>query len=43
MAILKKLAVRAVDDLWDAIARAFDTFAAKACENDFAATGHDRS
>ncbi len=41
-AFLKKIAARTVDDLWDAIARAIDTFTPSECQNYFAATGYDR-
>lgn len=41
-AFLKKVAARTVVDLWDAIARAIETFSPKEYENYFAATGYDR-
>jgi len=41
-ALLKKLAHRTVDGLWDGIARGIDTFTTVECANYFAATGYDR-
>lgn len=41
-AILRKAAARTVPDLWEAIARALDTFAPPECQNYFAAAGYDR-
>ena len=41
-AFLKKTAARTVDDLWDAIAQAIETFTPTECENYFAAAGYDR-
>jgi len=40
-AFLKKTAARTVDDLWDAIAIAIDTFTLVECQNYFAAAGYD--
>ena len=40
-ALLKKTAARTVDDLWDAIAEAIETFTPTECQNYFAATGYD--
>lgn len=40
-AFLKKTAARTKDDLWDAIARAIETFTPQECENYFAAAGYD--
>jgi len=41
-AFLKKRAARAVDDLWDTIARGIDTFTPTQCQNYFTAAGYDR-
>jgi len=41
-AFLKKAAARTVDDLWNAIAQAIETFTPTDCENYFAAAGYDR-
>ena len=41
-ALLRKVAARTVDDLWDAIADAIDAFTSTECENYFAAAGYDR-
>ena len=41
-ALLKKTAARTVDDLWDAIAEAIETFTPNECQNYFAAAGYDR-
>ncbi len=41
-ALLKKTAARTVDDLWDAIAEAIETFTPTKCQNYFAAAGYDR-
>jgi transposase len=41
-ALLETAAARTVDDLWDAIARAIDTFTPTECENYFATAGYDR-
>ena len=41
-AFLKKIAARTVDELWDAIAKAIDTFTPSECQNYFAAAGYDR-
>jgi transposase len=41
-ALLNKAAARTVDDLWDAIAQAIETFTPTECENYFAAAGYDR-
>lgn len=38
-AFLKKTAARSVDDLWDAVARALNTFSPTECQNYFAAAG----
>lgn len=40
-AFLKKTAARSVDDLWDAVARALNTFSPTECQNYFAAAGYD--
>ncbi len=40
-ALLKKTAARTVDDLWDAIAEAIETFTPTECQNYFAAAGYD--
>lgn len=40
-AFLKKAAARTVDDLWDAVARAIQTFSPTECMNYFAAAGYD--
>ena len=39
---LNKAAARTVDDLWNAIAQAIETFTPTECENYFAAAGYDR-
>ncbi len=41
-ALLKKTAARTVDDLWDAIAEAIETFTPTECQNYFAAAGYDQ-
>jgi transposase len=41
-ASLKKTAARTINDLWDAIAIAIDTFTPTECQNYFAAAGYDR-
>ena len=41
-ALLRKAAARTRDDLWDATAKAIDTFTPGECENYFAAAGYDR-
>jgi transposase len=41
-AILRKAAVRTVDDLWRTIGDALDTFTPNECQNYFAACGYDR-
>ena len=41
-AFLKKIAARTIDDLWDAVARAIQTFSPTECQNYFAAAGYDR-
>jgi hypothetical protein len=41
-ALLRKAAARTKDDLWDAIAKAIDTFTPTECENYFAAAGYER-
>ena len=40
-AFLKKTAARTIDDLWDAVARAIQTFSPTECQNYFAAAGYD--
>ena len=40
-AILKKVAARTIDDLWNAIATAIDTFTQSECVNYFKAAGYD--
>ena len=40
-AFLKKLAPRTVDDLWQAIALAVETFTPDECQNYFTAAGYD--
>lgn len=40
-AFLKKTAARTLDDLWDAVARALQTFSPTECQNYFAAAGYD--
>ncbi len=39
---LRKAAARTVDDLWDAIAQAIETFTPQECQNFFAAAGYDQ-
>ncbi|MSO74913.1 MAG: hypothetical protein EXQ99_07210 [Alphaproteobacteria bacterium] len=39
---LEKAAIRTVDDLWDVIAQAIETFTPTECENYFAAAGYNR-
>ena len=41
-AFLKKAAARTVEDLWEAIAKASQSFTPVECENYFAAAGYDR-
>jgi transposase len=41
-AFLRKAAARTINDLWDSIAKAIDTFTPTECENYFAATGYDQ-
>lgn len=41
-AFLKKVAARTIEDLWDAIANAIDTFTTIESKNYFAAAGYDR-
>lgn len=41
-ALLRKAAARTRDDLWDATAKAIDSFTPSECENYFAAAGYDR-
>ena len=41
-AFLNKAAARTVEDLWDAIARAIETFTPTECESYFATAGYDR-
>ena len=41
-AFLKKTAARTVDDLWEAVAQAIQTFTPAECQNYFAAAGYDR-
>ena len=38
---LRKVAARTVDDLWNAIGQAIDTFTPSECQNYFAAAGYD--
>ncbi|MSO74802.1 MAG: IS630 family transposase, partial [Alphaproteobacteria bacterium] len=38
----EKAATRTVDDLWDAIAQAIETFTPTECENYLAAAGYNR-
>lgn len=40
-ALLKKAAARTLDELFDAIAKAIDTFTPQECQNYFAAAGYD--
>ena len=40
-ALLRKAAARTVDQLWDAIAQAIETFSPPECANYFAAAGYD--
>ena len=40
-AFLRKAAARTIDALWDAIAKAIDTFTPNECQNYFAASGYD--
>jgi transposase len=40
-ALLRKAAVRTVDQLWDAIARIIQTYSPAECANYFAAAGYD--
>lgn len=40
-AILRKAAARTLDDLWEAIAKAIETFTPQECQNFFAAAGYD--
>jgi transposase len=40
-ALLKKVAARTLDELFDAIAEGIDTFTPKECQNYFAAAGYD--
>jgi transposase len=40
-ALLRKAAARTVDQLWDAIAQAIDTFSPSECANYFTAAGYD--
>lgn len=40
-AFLRKTAARTIDDLWDTIAEAIDTFTPTECQNYFAASGYD--
>jgi|GEM_PF-6906123 len=40
-AFLEKYAPRTVDDFWDAIAQAIDTFTPTECQNYFSAAGYD--
>ena len=40
-AVLRKAAARTVDDLWDAIANAIETFTNNECKNYFATAGYD--
>ena len=42
-ALLRKAPARTVDDLWDAIATAIDTFTPKECQNFFSAAGYDQA
>ena len=39
--LLRKVAARTVDDLWNAIGQAIDTFTPSECQNYFAAAGYD--
>jgi transposase len=40
-AFLRKTAARTVDQLWDAIAQAIETYSPSECANYFAAAGYD--
>lgn len=40
-AFLRKSAARSVDQLWDALAEAIETFTPNECQNYFAAAGYD--
>jgi transposase len=40
-ALLRKVAARSIDDLWEAIAKALDAFSQQDCRNYFKAAGYE--